>query len=337
MKLDFLIYDGMDLMDFAGPWEVCLTANRLLARRGQEAAFDLAVVSLNGETVTSYGGVAVAPTAPLRQGVALVVPGTIDVDSALSRRPLIAAIAAPRDLVVSVCTGAFLLAEAGLLEGRDWTTHWEDINDLQLPGRQRARVVDAGPVITGGGISCGLDVGLALVDRVAGSDLARLVARQMDYSWDYYGDPTGGAEPVVVERHVACPPERVYELFSTAAGVRAFLGVDADIDARVGGRYEYLFLAEATDGDRGAEGCRILALEPARLMVFSWNSPPGFSTRGQHTWVVLSLVADSSGTQVRLAHWGHGQGPEWDANRDYFRSAWAGVLDALEQYCARSA
>ena len=337
MKLDFLIYDDMDLMDFAGPWEVCLTANRLLERRGQEAAFDLAVVSLDGGPVTSYGGVVVSPTAALRQGVALVVPGTIDVGSAVSRRRLIEVIAAPRELVVSVCTGAFLLAEAGLLEGRDWTTHWEDIGGLQLPGGQRARVVDAGPVITGGGISCGLDVGLNLVTQVAGSDLARLVARQMDYHWDYYGDPTGGSEPVVVGRSVACRPQRVYELFSTADGVRAFLGADADIDARVGGRYEYLFLAEAPDGSRGSEGCRILALEPDRLIVFSWNSPPGLSTRGQHTWVVLSLRADGAGTLVRLAHWGHGQGPEWDENRDYFRSAWSGVLDSLEQYCATSA
>ncbi|MCU0279107.1 MAG: DJ-1/PfpI family protein, partial [Candidatus Nanopelagicales bacterium] len=118
MKLDFLIYDGMDLMDFAGPWEVCLTANRLLERRGQDPAFDLAVVSLDGDSVTSYGGVVVAPTSPVRQGAGLVVPGTIDVESVLSRLPLIEAVAAPRELVVSVCTGAFLLAEAGLLEGR---------------------------------------------------------------------------------------------------------------------------------------------------------------------------------------------------------------------------
>ncbi|MCU0296690.1 MAG: DJ-1/PfpI family protein, partial [Candidatus Nanopelagicales bacterium] len=311
MKLDFLIYDGMDLMDFAGPWEVCLTANRLLERRGQDPAFDLAVVSLDGDSVTSYGGVVVAPTSRIRQDAGLVVPGTIDIASALSRPQLIEVIAAPRELVVSVCTGAFLLAEAGLLEGRGWTTHWEDIDDLQLPGAQRARVVDTGPVITGGGIACGLDIGLALVARVSGSALARLVARQMDYSWDYYGDPSGGTEPLVFERFVACPPERVYELFSTAEGVRTFLGAEADIDARVGGRYEYLFLAEGADGERGAEGCRILALEPDRLMVFSWNSPPGLATRGQHTWVVLSLVADGAGTQVRLAHWGHGQGPEW--------------------------
>ena len=164
--------------------------------------------------------------------------------------------------------------------------------------------------------------------------LARLVARQMDYPWQYYGDPAGGVDPVVVHRDVAAEPATVYRLWTTVEGIAQFLGVEAVVGDGVGGEYEYRFVADAPDGSRGGEGCRILALEPDRMVVFSWNSPPGFVTRGQHTWVVVSLEPLPAGTHVRLAHWGHGQGPQWDANREYFAAAWRRVLDALADHCA---
>lgn len=334
MNVDFLLFEGMDLMDFGGPWEVFLTANRLLERQGEAPAFDLVAFSLDSEPVRSYGGVSVGPTGAAGTDGILLVPGTIDVPAALRDPSLIAAIAAgEREVTASVCTGAFLLAEAGLLPG-EWTTHWEDIAGLALPGGTRARVVDAGAVVTGGGIACGIDVGLHLVARFADPALARLVARQMDYPWDFYGDPGGGERPVIVERFVAAAPHEVYRLWTSAEGIEGFLGAGAIVGSGIGGPYEYQFLDDAPDGLRGGEGCRILALEPERLVVFTWNSPPGFATRGQHTWVVLGLQPMGSGTHVRLAHWGHGVGPQWEVNREYFTSAWGRVLDALEAYCS---
>ena len=334
MNVDCLLFEGMDLMDFGGPWEVFLTANRLLERQGQPRAFDLVAFTLDGRPVRSYGGVPVGPTGSPRDDGILIVPGTIDIPAATGDQELVAAISAgQRDVTASVCTGAYLLAEAGMLPDR-WTTHWEDIAGLALPGGTRARVVDAGTVVTGGGIACGIDVGLHLVARFVDSALARLVARQMDYAWDFYGDPAGGVRPVVVERFVAAPPSEVYQLWTTADGIAQFLGAAALVGDGIGGPFEYQFLDDAPDGLRGGEGCRILALEPGRLVVFTWNSPPGFQTRGQHTWVVLGLHVKGAGTHVRLAHWGHGVGPEWEANREYFTSAWARVLDALEAYCA---
>ncbi len=333
MNVDVLLFEDMDLMDFAGPWEVFLTANRLLERQGQQPAFDLVAFTLDGQPVRSFGGVPVGPTGTPRDDGILIVPGTIDIGAATSDAHLIAVLASGhREVTASVCTGAFLLAEAGLLADR-WTTHWEDIAGLALPGGTRARVVDAGSVVTGGGITCGIDVGLHLVARFADPALARLVARQMDYAWDFYGDPAGGVRPVVVERYVAALPSQVYRLWTTADGIAQFLGAAAVVGDGLGGPYEYLFLTDAPDGLRGGEGCRVLALEPDRLVVFTWNSPPGFATRGQHTWVVLGLRAMGAGTHVRLAQWGHGVGPEWEANREYFTSAWARVLDALEDYC----
>ena len=340
MNIDFLLFEGMDLMDFSGPWEVFLTANRLLERQGEPAVFSLVAFTPDGASVRSYGGLEVLPTGTARTDGVLLVPGTIDVSAALADPAVMQAVkgsARERDVVASVCTGAFLLAGAGLLADREWTTHWEDVGKLDLPGGSTARVVDTGRVVTGGGIACGIDVALHLVARFTDSALARLVARQMDYAWSFYGDGTGGLDPVVARREVAFDPARVYRLWTDAQGVAAFAGVEAIVEPVVGGRYEWAFLTDAPDGVRGGEGCRILALEPDRLVVFSWNSPPGFATRGQHTWVVVSLTATAEGTDVRLAHWGHGQGQDWQANRDYFHRAWNAVLDALEEYCSSPA
>lgn len=331
MNVDFLLFDGMDLMDFAGPWEVLLTANRLSERRGLSPVFDLVAFSPDGRPVATFGGLTVTPTGTARPDGILIVPGTIDIPAATGNPAFVSPVrdSGGRELIASVCTGAFLLKAAGVLPSA-WTTHWEDIAGLADSGGRRARVVDDGRVVTAGGIGCGIDLGLHLVARFADPAAARLVARQIDYAWDFYGDPRGGTDPVVVERDVTAPPGRVY-----AAWTRAdFLGIDRTVDDRVGGPYE-IYFSDAEDGQRGGEGCRVLALEPDRLIVFTWNSPPGFATRGQHTWVTVTLTESAAGTRVRLAHQGHGQGPEWDANRDYFRTAWPRVLDALAEYVER--
>ncbi len=341
MRTELLVYDGMDLMDFGGPFEVLLTADRLRQRNGAEPVFQPRIVSCDSQPVTSYGGAVLTPhSAPSARPEVLVVPGAVDIDAALDDtrlRDAIVAAAAEAEIVASVCTGAFLLSQAGLLDGRPWTTHWEDLAALsaQIPGGRRSRVVDAGPVITGGGISSGIDVGLHLVARLADPALARLCARQMDYDWDAFAAGDGGRDPVITEAVVPADPATVYRMWTTESGVERFLGVDSVIDARIGGRYEFAFRHDAPDGSRGSEGCRILALEPQRMVVFSWNSPPGMATRGIHTWVVLTLQPADAGTRVRLAHWGHGQGPDWDANRQYFSSAWPRVLDRLADAVTR--
>lgn len=102
-------------------------------------------------------------------------------------------------MTTSVCTGAFLLAAAGLLDGRQWTTHWEDI-DL-LAGRlgpegavRGVRWVDAGAVVTSGGLTSGISMALHVVDRLAGRELAERTARQLDYPWHPDPATTSGNE-----------------------------------------------------------------------------------------------------------------------------------------------
>jgi transcriptional regulator GlxA family with amidase domain len=92
------------------------------------------------------------------------------------------------DITASVCTGAFLLANAGLLKSKRATTHWEDIDDLismfpDIKIQKNVRWVDEGPIVTAAGISAGIDMGLHLISRVANEDLAVLTAKQMEFDW----------------------------------------------------------------------------------------------------------------------------------------------------------
>lgn len=92
--------------------------------------------------------------------------------------------------VASVCTGAFLLAEAGVLTAHRVTTHWEDIAELRtrfpaLDVVEGVRWVDEGDVITSGGISAGIDMSLHLVAKLHDEALAHTTARQMEFAWTF--------------------------------------------------------------------------------------------------------------------------------------------------------
>jgi transcriptional regulator GlxA family with amidase domain len=195
------MFDGVEVLDFAGPFEVLWTAARLAARqRPDQPAMLLSrppapptLIADRARTVQARGGLEVVCGASIAEHPpldVLIVPGGV-VDAELARPEVVAWIArtAPATrITASVCTGAFLLAKAGLLDGRRATTHWEDVDELR---RQFPRLtVEAGPawidedrIVTSAGISAGIDMSLHLVSRLAGEPLARATARQMDYRW----------------------------------------------------------------------------------------------------------------------------------------------------------
>jgi transcriptional regulator GlxA family with amidase domain len=148
--------------------------------------------------ITARGGLVIQPAFSFADHPridVLLVPGGV-VTAELEKPDVIswvAAWAAAAELTASVCTGAFLLGKAGRLEGKSAATHWEDIPDLRgmLPNTrvlENVRWVDEGTVITSAGISAGMDMSLHLVARLAGYELAKRTARQMDYRWR--SDPT---------------------------------------------------------------------------------------------------------------------------------------------------
>ncbi|MFZ0381835.1 MAG: DJ-1/PfpI family protein [Solirubrobacteraceae bacterium] len=194
MRIAILVFEQVDLLDVGGPYEVFLTASRLQLRDGAEASFEVVTVGLTRDPVTAYGGLRLTPHHAIDEAGAvdlLVLPGAISIDDVLADEALMTAVdvAAQRaQTVASVCTGAFLLGRLGLLEGRRWTTHWEDVPDLAAritgTGEAWVRWVDEGRVVTAGGLSSGIAMALHLVDRFAGRELAVRTARQIEYDWD---------------------------------------------------------------------------------------------------------------------------------------------------------
>jgi len=199
MKISLLLFEEVDLLDTGGPYEVFLTASRLSVRDGKEAPFDVSSVTVDGGPVTAYGGLGLTPNGDFElamQSDVLVVPGTIDIDKAMSDDLLVQSIARygqtlgeHNRVIASVCTGAFLLAKAGLLNGKSWTTHFEDVDllaqslDIAEGATSDKRWIDEGSIVTAGGLSTGIDMSLHLVERFASRDLAIRTAKQIEYDW----------------------------------------------------------------------------------------------------------------------------------------------------------
>lgn len=196
------LYDDVEVLDFAGPFEVFSTASRVARRRRPEAPapFRVVTVARHGGPVRARAGLPVLPEATLAEHPpldVLIVPGG-DERAERDRPELmrwLRAQAAQVEVLASVCTGAFLLAGAGLLDGRRVTTHWEDVAELAtafpaLEVVDTGRWVDGGDILTSAGISAGIDMSLHLVARLADAKLAMATARQMDYHWqDSPGEP----------------------------------------------------------------------------------------------------------------------------------------------------
>jgi transcriptional regulator GlxA family with amidase domain len=193
-RVAILVFDEVDLLDVGGPYEVFLTASRLEARRGRPAPFEVAVAGVTGDRVVSYGGMGLVPThrvADVGPIEVAVIPGAVAIDRVAAGEATaraVSTLAEAASIATSVCTGTFLLGDAGLLRDRPWTTHWEDVEALTRrlgSGHGTvARWVDSGEVVTAGGLSSGIAMALHLVERLAGRDLAVATARQIDYLWD---------------------------------------------------------------------------------------------------------------------------------------------------------
>jgi transcriptional regulator GlxA family with amidase domain len=195
MSIGILVFDGVEVLDFAGPYEVFTTASRVHGRSHPDSVplFEVACISRDGLAIRARAGLRVvtehgfadSPICDL-----LVVPGGV-VDAAMScpqTLDWIARTATRAQITASVCTGVFLLAASGVVCTGRVTTHWEDIADLQarysaLTVCEDPRWIDNGHVVTSAGISAGMDMSLHLVERLAGKLLAQQTARQLDYRW----------------------------------------------------------------------------------------------------------------------------------------------------------
>jgi transcriptional regulator GlxA family with amidase domain len=194
-SIGFLVYPGFNLLVLAGPLGVFETAGRT----SQPPVYSLHVLSESGGLVASSSGVEVATGALASCSPdTLIVVGGGGVHQALSSSVLVAYIreAASRRRLASVCSGAFLLARAGVLGGRRATTHWRHAARLQREFPQvrvdadRIFVCD-GTVWSSAGITAGIDLALALIEDDLGASVARAVARNLVV---YYRRPGGQSQ-----------------------------------------------------------------------------------------------------------------------------------------------
>ena len=127
---------------------------------------------------------------------------------------------------------------------------------------------------------------------------------------------------------IPAPISQVWHAWTTEEGAKSFFAPDCKIELQVGGAYEMYFDREAPEGERGGEGLTILAIQPEKLLSFTWNAPPSLpEVRGQLTHITLQFV--SNGEQETLLHFYHdgwGEGGQWDQAYDYFSRAWGEVV-----------
>jgi transcriptional regulator GlxA family with amidase domain len=186
MKVGIILFDQVEVLDFAGPYEVFAGA-----REGEQNLFSVEVVA-EKSPVICRGGLQVIPDALFADQPVydiLVVPGGPGTRVAKEKlAPVLAYLgdAAPKaQITAGVCTGTVLMAQAGLLKGKRVTTHHnrrealkEAFPDLTVVNE---KVVDCGPIITSAGVSSGIDMALYLVKRLYGSEKAQEVRENIEY------------------------------------------------------------------------------------------------------------------------------------------------------------
>jgi len=194
INIGIYVYDNAEVLDFSGPFEVFSTANRL---NNNNPKLDVFLLGESDLPIQARGGFCVTPKYHILNHPALdllMVVGGIH-NKEMEKTHIIQwlqqqALNVP--IIASVCTGAFLLAEAGILNNFKATTHWSDVEKFKqtfpdIPIIENVRWVDNHNVISSGGISAGIDMCLHLVSRIGSQQLALSVAKQMDFNWTNIG------------------------------------------------------------------------------------------------------------------------------------------------------
>jgi transcriptional regulator GlxA family with amidase domain len=198
-----LLFDHVDLIDMAGPYEVFHLAGYTpqdlhKGLLGQDTLenhpFVVRTVSSNGMPLKASNGLRLQPDYSFEQAPVfdiVVIPGgnpgviaQVLVQEEVTR--WIVRTSSQSQLMTSVCTGAFFLARAGLLNGKRATTHWAalDLFEQQFPQIQvqrTGRFVDEGPIITAAGVTSGFNMALHVVERLLGAQMAQITAKAIDF------------------------------------------------------------------------------------------------------------------------------------------------------------
>ena len=227
----FVVYPGLTLLDLVGPLQVL---------RSLPSPYRTLTVGERLETVETDTGLYIRPEvtfADAPQPCVVIVPGgdipTVRAMANPAIRDYLRQAAETADVVASVCTGALILAAAGLLEGRPATTHWANATYLERLGARyvRRRWVEDGRFITAAGVSAGIDLGLALAARLADPTIARRIQNGIEYDPQ---PPQGRMDYQEVDATLAQMTQDQAFMAQRQARMREALSGRPDLQARLG-------------------------------------------------------------------------------------------------------
>jgi len=208
----FLLTADAEVVDFAGPWGVFEYVSLAGA---SEPPFELYTVAETSAPIRVSGGMTVVPSYTLADAPPpkiVVIPA--EQPPTPAEVEWLKRVAPTTDVTMSVCTGAFVLAHAGLLSGREATTHHNGLGALaaQFPDvkvKRGARFVDDGNISSAGGLTSGTDLALHVVERYYGRDVAEKTATALEYQGVGWKDPDSNVafakRPVSTDEHPICP------------------------------------------------------------------------------------------------------------------------------------
>jgi len=186
-----LLFNEVEVLDFAGPYEVFSCAVR--PEDHNNHFFQVVTISETGQLINARNGLTVKPDYSFSNHPRLdivIVPGGKGAEVyEINNQNVITWIknqSLKTEIMASVCTGALLLAKAGLLDDKSATTHWMDVDRLQaefplVTVKRGEKFVDEGRVITSGGISAGINMSFHLLSRLYGKEAALYTAKNMEY------------------------------------------------------------------------------------------------------------------------------------------------------------
>jgi transcriptional regulator GlxA family with amidase domain len=227
-RIVFVAYDGIQGLDLVGPWEVFHGANGVLdSTSASGPRYSLTLVSTDGRAIVTESGLSMATQPAKAHRVhTLVIPGGFGARSAAEDATLVStvrALASRSERVVTVCSGAFVAAAAGLADGKRVATHWARASALQRAFPDV--VVDPEPIYcrdgrlwSSAGVTAGIDLALALVEDDHSSDVAQVVARWLVMFLRRPGGQSQFATAVWSERARQAPVRQAQDLIDSEPG-----------------------------------------------------------------------------------------------------------------------
>jgi len=189
-RVGIFLFNEVELLDFAGPFEVF----SIVSIPGQsDKPFLVQTVSQYEKMIKTRNGLMVQPHFSFDNAPdfdIVIVPGGYGAEEIEINNEIVIQWIKKQskkvELITSVCTGAFLLAKAGLIDGKQATTHWMDIDRLErefpdVKVERNCKFIDEGSIITSGGISAGINMSFHIIKRLLGEDVAKTTARRMEY------------------------------------------------------------------------------------------------------------------------------------------------------------